>query len=144
VSSRRTAVRLVDEPGDGRPAHTTIEEPAVPLYCALTYTDDVDWSAPEQADQMVEYGRFGEQAAEHIRGGSVLYPTATATTVRVRGGRGGEVVTSDGPYAEAKEVLAGFYLLECADLDEAIALAARIPAAWSGAVEVRPVIPIGG
>ena len=49
-------------------------------------------------------------------------------------------ITSDGPYAETKEVLTGFYLLECADLDEAVALAATIPAAWTGAVEVRPVI----
>jgi len=50
------------------------------------------------------------------------------------------VVTSDGPYAETKEVLTGFYLLECADLDEAVATAATIPAAWNGAVEVRPTI----
>ena len=62
--------------------------------------------------------------------------------MRVQGGRGGEVVTSDGPYAETKEVLGGFYLLECADLDEAIAVAAKIPSAWNGAVEVRPVIPM--
>ena len=75
-------------------------------------------------------------------GGAALYPTSTATTVRVRGGRGGDVVTSDGPYAETKEVLGGFYLLEAADLDEAIALAAKIPGAWGpGAVELRPVIP---
>ena len=60
--------------------------------------------------------------------------------VRVIGGKGGDVVTTDGPYAETKEVLNGFYLLECADLDEAIATAARIPGAWHGAVEVRPVI----
>jgi hypothetical protein len=50
------------------------------------------------------------------------------------------VITSDGPYAETKEALTGFYLLECADLDEAVALAAQIPAAWNGAVELRPVI----
>jgi hypothetical protein len=63
----------------------------------------------------------------------------------VRGGRGGDVVTSDGPYAESKEVLGGFYLLEAADLDEAIRLASRIPAAWGpGAVEIRPVIPMNG
>ena len=53
------------------------------------------------------------------------------------------MVTSDGPYAETKEALTGFYLLECADLDEAIACAAKIPAAWDGAVEVRPVIDFG-
>jgi hypothetical protein len=58
----------------------------------------------------------------------------------VLGARGGEVVTSDGPYAETKEVLGGFYLVEAADLDEAIAIAAKIPGAWDGAIEVRPVI----
>ena len=64
--------------------------------------------------------------------------------VRVKGARGGEVVTSDGPYAETKEAFTGFYLLEAADLDEAIALAADIPGSWDGAVEVRPVIPMSG
>jgi hypothetical protein len=114
----------------------------MPLYAAINYTRDVDWTAPEEADSMVQYGEFGQAAGDRIRGGAALFPTATATTVRVTGGRGGEVVTSDGPYAETKEVLGGFYLLECADLDEALALAAQIPAAWDGAVEVRPVIPM--
>ena len=112
----------------------------MPTYVALTYTADVDWSAPEQAGEMAEYGEFGRAAAAVIRGGEVLYPTATATTVRVRGGKGGEVVAGDGPYAETKEALTGFYLLECADLDEAVATAAKIPGAWHGAVEVRPVM----
>jgi hypothetical protein len=114
----------------------------LPTYVALTYTADVDWSAPEQAEEMAEYGEFGRAAAAVIRGGTALYPTATATTVRVQGGKGGDVVASDGPYAETKEALTGFYTLECADLDEAIAVAARIPAAWNGAVEVRPVFEI--
>ena len=112
----------------------------MPTFAALTYTPDVDWSAPEQADEMKLYGEFSRSAAAIIRGGAVLYPTATATTVRVPGGRGGEVVASDGPYAETKEVLTGFFLLECADLDEAVAVAGTIPAAWNGAVEVRPTI----
>ena len=87
-------------------------------------------------------GAFGQAAAALIRGGAALFPTATATTVQVRGGRGGDVVTTDGPYAETKEALTGFYLLECDDLDQAVALAATIPAAWDGAVEVRPTIPM--
>lgn len=62
--------------------------------------------------------------------------------MRVSGGKGGDVLTTDGPFAEAKEVLAGFFLLEAEDLDAAIALAAQIPAAWNGAIEVRPVIPM--
>jgi hypothetical protein len=109
-------------------------------YAALTYTADVNWTAPEQAEELTEYLEFGRAAEAVIKGGEVLYPTVTATTVRVRGGKGGDVITTDGPYAETKEALTGFYLLECADLDEAVALAARIPAAWNGAVEVRPVI----
>lgn len=112
-------------------------------YVALTYTADVDWSAPEQAAEMAEYGRFSAENADAIRGGAALYPTATATTVRVRGGRAGEVVSSDGPYAETKEALTGFYLLEAADLDDAVRIAARLPAAWTGAVEVRPIIDLG-
>ena len=114
----------------------------MPMYAALIYSPDLDWSAPEQAACPRQYSRFGEERGEHIRGGSALYPTSTATVVRVTGGRGGEMVTSDGPYAETKEVLSGFYLLECADLDQAIKVAAEIPAAWDGAVEVRPVIPM--
>jgi hypothetical protein len=112
----------------------------MPTYVALTYTRDVDWTRPEYGQEMKEYAEFGEAAAAVIRGGNALYPTATATTVRVSGGKGGDVIVSDGPYAETKEAITGFYLLECADLDEAVKIAATIPAAWDGAVEVRPVI----
>lgn len=113
-------------------------------YAALTYTPDVDWSSPEQSGVMADYGRFSTENADSIRGGAVLYATSTATTVRVQGARGGDVMVTDGPYAETKEALTGFYLLEAADLDAAIAIAAQIPAAWGGAVEVRPIIPLGG
>ena len=89
---------------------------------------------------MVEYKQFGDDHAEQIQGGEVLYPTGTATTVRVVGARGGDVVTTDGPYAETKEALTGFYLIEADDLDEAIRIATELPAAWDGAVELRPVI----
>jgi len=65
-----------------------------------------------------------------------LRPTSSATTVRVRNG---DLVIADGPFAETKEQIAGFYIVECADLDEAIEVAARIPAAHSGTIEVRPV-----
>lgn len=114
----------------------------MPMYALINYTSDLDWTAPEQAEVMGEYGAFSAGVAAILRGGAALYPTSTATTVRVSE-KGGDVVTTDGPYAETKEVLTGFFLLECADLDEAIAAAARIPAAWNGAVEVRPVIPMG-
>lgn len=112
----------------------------MPQYAALIYTDDLVWDSPENMAQMPGYGEFGEAAAAVIRGGAALYDTSTATTVRVTGGKGGDVVTTDGPFAETKEVLTGFYLLEAADLDEAIGWAQQIPGAWRGAVEVRPVV----
>jgi len=117
----------------------------MPTYAALIYTADVDWSAPEHADTIAKYGDFGTTAASIIRGGAALYPTGTATTVRAQGGQGGDVLTTDGPFAETKEVLTGFYLLECADLDEATAAASKLAHIHhdDGAVEVRPVIPFG-
>jgi hypothetical protein len=108
-------------------------------YLALTYTADVDWFAPEQAATLAEYQQFAREDAGSIRASAVLHPTGTATVVRVIGARGGDVVTADGPYAETKEALTGYYLIEAADLDEGVAIAARIPAAWGGAVELRPV-----
>ncbi|BDX34401.1 transcription initiation protein [Mycobacterium antarcticum] len=116
----------------------------MPQYAALNYSADVDWTRPEYAAEMAEYGAFGGMHGDAIRGGAALYPTSTATTVRVQGARGGDVVLSDGPYAETKEALTGFYLIEAADLDMALKIAADIPAAWGGAVEVRPVIDFGG
>jgi hypothetical protein len=122
---------------------STREEYLMPKYAAIIYATDIDPTTPEATDMMKDYDEFGAGAAAVIRGGAALYPTATATTVRVTGGKGGDLVTSDGPYAETKEALTGFYLLECADLDEAIKVAARIPGAWDGAIEVRPVVDFG-
>jgi hypothetical protein len=115
----------------------------MPTYAALIYTPDVDWSAPEYKEEIAEYGEFGAAAAAVIRGGAALYQTSTATTLRSPG-KGGDLVTTDGPFAETKEVLSGFYLLECADLEEALAIAAKIPLGLGGAVEVRPTIQFGG
>jgi hypothetical protein len=109
-------------------------------YLALTYTADVDWWAPEQAAELAEYRQFAVNNAARVTASAVLHPTPTATVVRVEGARGGKVVTTDGPYAETKEALTGYYLIEAEDLEEAVAIAAQIPAAWNGAVEVRPVI----
>ena|SRR3989442_10295481 len=72
-----------------------------------------------------------------LTGGAALQPTGTATTVRVRGGK---TMITDGPFAETKEQLAGFYILNCKDLDEAIELAGKIPDVVSGSIEIRPVI----
>jgi hypothetical protein len=112
----------------------------MPQYLALTYTADVDWWAPEQADELAEYRQFALDNADQIKASAVLHPTSTATVVRVEGARGGPVVTTDGPYAETKEALTGYYLIDAEDLEEAVKIAAQLPAAWNGAVEVRPVI----
>ena len=100
----------------------------MPQYLALTYTADVNWWAPEQASEL-EYRQFAVDNAGSIRASAVLHPTSTATVVRVEGARGGDVVTTDGPYAETKEALTGYYLLEAADLEEAVAISAKLPAA---------------
>jgi hypothetical protein len=117
----------------------------MPRYAALIYS--VEPTTPPTAEEygpiMAAYMHFGETAgaAGVIGGGEALMPTSTATTVQVAGGaKGGDVITTDGPFAETKESLGGFYLLDCADLDEAISWAAQIPGAWHGRVEVRPVI----
>lgn len=116
----------------------------MPLYAALIYSEEPTTEpAPEEwAQVMADYGAFGEAAgaAGVLVGGEALQPTMTATTVSVAGGKGGDVTTTDGPFAETKEVLGGFYLLNCADLDEALHWAAQIPGAWHGRVEVRPCI----
>lgn len=116
----------------------------MPQYLALIYgPSDQQASAPEdfEGDVMADYMAFGQEAgaAGVLAGGNALQSTDTATTVSVLGGKGGEIVTTDGPFAETKEVLGGYYLLECPDLDQAIAWAAKIPGAWQGKVEVRPI-----
>jgi hypothetical protein len=111
-------------------------------YLLSIYTDESSWDSatPEQIKETMEgYYAFGREAEERgaYLAGEGLQPTAAATTVRVRKG---ERLITDGPFAETKEQLGGFYLLECKDLDEAIELAAKIPGARSGSVEVRPVM----
>lgn len=110
-------------------------------YLALIYTDEAAWerfSEAERAAAYEEYGEFARAAGDAgvLLGGAELGPTATATTVRVRDGR--QLVT-DGPYAEAKEALGGYFALDCESLDDALAWAARIPGASHGAVELRQV-----
>lgn len=88
---------------------------------------------------MAEYFAFTNdiEKSGHFKGGDALHPVATATTVRVRGGK---THTTDGPFAETKEQLGGFYVVDAKDLNEAIQIAARIPGARTGCVEVRPVM----
>jgi len=115
-------------------------------YALLLYNDPSDaptFGTPEMDAEMQEWFKFTSdlQAAGIHLGGEALTPTEAATTVRVRDGK---TVTADGPFAETKETLGGFYLLEAADLDEAIAWAAKIPLAPYGSVEVRPIMEIPG
>jgi hypothetical protein len=113
-------------------------------YLCTIYGDESQYAdaTPEQMSEMLAaYGAFGEEAGDVILGGEGLQPTSTATTVRVRDG---ERMLTDGPFAETKEQLGGFYLLECNSLDEAIEWAAKIPGARSGSVEVRPVMNYEG
>jgi hypothetical protein len=88
--------------------------------------------------EMAAYGAFTAEIRDRgiFVAGEALQPSSTATTVRIRDGR---MEATDGPFAETKEVLGGFYLLACRDLDEAIGLAARIPAAKRGSIEIRPI-----
>lgn len=106
-------------------------------YTLLIYSDE-KWMIEHDAreDHADDMGIFVKEIADKIRGGAPLAPTTAATTVRVRDG---ETVLTDGPFAETKEALAGFFVIEAADLDEALAIAARNPIARSGCIEVRPV-----
>ncbi|MDQ2897441.1 MAG: YciI family protein [Actinomycetota bacterium] len=111
-------------------------------YMALLYyPQDRYWDVPEELRFLPGYGEFGEAAREAgtLVAGEPLHPVGSATTITVADGKGGEVMITDGPYADAKEVLGGFFVLDAADLDEAIRWAAQIPAAWRGKVEVRPI-----
>ena len=106
-------------------------------YLLLIYENEKRFSTGYDAGEMGEYMAFGKEFAGAIKGGNALQPTGTATTVRVRDGK---LSTTDGPFAETKEQLGGYYLIEAADLDEATAIAARIPGARLGSIEVRPII----
>ena len=113
-------------------------------YLCTIYGDESQMAniTQEQVDEMMKaYGAFGQEAGDVILGGEGLQSTSTATTVRVRDG---ERMLTDGPFAETKEQLGGFYLLECNSLDEAIEWASKIPGAQFGSVEVRPVMNYEG
>lgn len=110
-------------------------------YLLLIYTNEAEENAMPEAEtaaMMEGYGVFTEAIiqAGQFKGGDRLRPVADATTVRVRGGK---TLSTDGPFAETREQLGGYYLIEARDLDEATAIAARIPSATYGSVEVRPI-----
>ena len=110
-------------------------------YLLLIYganSEPMDPNAPESKEIFEAYERFNDEIngrGIHIAS-NALQPVSSATTVRIRDD---ETVITDGPFAETKEVLGGFYLVDCADLDEALEVAAKIPGAKSGSIEVRPI-----
>ena len=111
-------------------------------YLLLIYQDEAahaQWSQEQLAAEYQAYNEFTESVTKSgaMQSGEALMPTNTATTVRVRNSK---TLTTDGPFAETKEQLGGYYLLNCKDLDEAIVFAARIPAAADGSIEIRPVM----
>ncbi len=113
-------------------------------YMLLIYGNETQWQRMSEAERgqiFQEYGAFTNGLRE--RGayvdGAPLQPTSTATTVRLRDG---EQLVTDGPFAETKEQLGGYYIVEADSIDEAIEHAAKIPSARSGSIEVRPVMPV--
>jgi hypothetical protein len=114
-------------------------------YMLLIHDDEKAWGTLSEAERQRIYGeyrQFGEHIkdAGHYLAGAQLQPTSMATSVRVRDGK--RLVT-DGPFAETREQLGGYYLVDAKDLDEAIGIAAKIPSASLGTIEVRPVVEMG-
>lgn len=117
----------------------------MPNFVAIIFEPNDTREKAVQTDfvaYMEGYNAFGELAGPYIRGGAALDLPSTGTAVRVTGGEHGDLVLVDGPFAETKEFMGGFYVLEADDLDAAVALARHIPAAWrdGGFVEVRPTM----
>jgi hypothetical protein len=111
------------------------------LYMLLIYTDEAEWAsynASAQAAVMRGHERLEAELREQgkYKSCAALEPTSSATTVRVRDG---QMLVTDGPFTETKEQFGGYYLIDAKNLDEAMAIAARIPGASNGSVEVRPV-----
>ena len=110
-------------------------------YLLLIYQDEVahsQWSEEQLAAEYQAYSALGGEFQKYeVQAGEALMPTNTATTVRVRDGR---TLTTDGPFAETKEQLGGFYLLNCKDLDEAIEAATKMPTVTNGSIEIRPIM----
>lgn len=115
-------------------------------YLLLIYANEAEVMALGQSGLMemsAEYGAFTKSIVQggQFKGGDRLRPVSDATTVQVRNGK---TLTIDGPFAETREQLGGYYLVEAGDLDEALAIAARIPGARHGSIEVRPIWPVQG
>lgn len=115
-------------------------------YLLMIYRSEAELGKMTPADRQkmsAEYGAFTQSIVQsgHFKAGDGLQPSTTATTVRVRDGK---TLTTDGPFAETREQLGGYFLIDARDREEAIAVAARIPMARKGTVEIRPVVELGG
>jgi hypothetical protein len=132
------------------PARTTTSRPdSFPYniggemrYLCLIYDDEQKINSFAKADQDAMFGEYmtfteGIKKSGHYVGGEALQPVQSATTVRIRNGK---ISTTDGPFAETKEQLGGYYLIDAKDLNEAIQVAAKIPSARHGSVEIRPIV----
>jgi hypothetical protein len=111
-------------------------------YLLLIYRNEAElgrMTADDRQKMTAEYGSFTQSIIQsgHFKAGDGLQPTTTATTVRVRDGK---TLTTDGPFAETREQLGGYYLIDAKDLDTALGIAARIPGAKTGSIEVRPIM----
>lgn len=111
-------------------------------YVMLIYGDEAAGAGMTQEQQMQEladYNTFGAYASGRatIVSGEALHPTSAATTIRVRDGK---TLTTDGPFAETREALGGYYVIDCKDLDEAIEIGSKIPGALHGSIEIRPLV----
>ena len=106
-------------------------------YLLLIYENEKRFSQGYDKDEIQEYQAFGKEFSKNIKGGNALQLTNAAKTVRVRNGK---PVNTDGPFAETKEQLGGFYLIDAKDIQEAMKIAAKIPAARFGSIEVRPIM----
>jgi hypothetical protein len=106
-------------------------------FLLLIYENEKRFSQGYDPGEMGEYEAFGKQFAKNIKGSNALQPTPTAKSVRVRNGK---AATTDGPFAETKEQLGGYYLVEASNADEAAKIAAKIPGARFGTIEVRPIM----
>jgi len=124
-------------------ARATIDEGDQMKYMLLVYLDEQALSESEYEHCYIESAQLARElnATGRYLDASPLHPVATATSVRVRDG---ERVVTDGPFAETREQLGGYYLIEANDLDEAIGIAEKIPPARFGTIEIRPVMEIGG
>jgi hypothetical protein len=113
-------------------------------YLLLIYGDEASWASQTPQEQEAEMGAWNEYTKwlgdqGWMRGGEALVSTQEATTVRVRDGK---TLTTDGPFAETKEQLGGYYLIECGNLDQAIEAASKIPSVGRGSLEIRPIMEL--